>query len=111
MTEEKNIPVVQCTSCNAPGIPPQYVCRKCGHTQFTEAEISGKAKIYTHTTIRIASEAFQDQAPFDLAVVDLDQDIRVTARVEKGEDEEIAVGDDLVFDRLENDVYWFKTVS
>ena len=110
MSEEKNIPVVQCDNCGAVGIPPQYVCRKCGHTAFSATEISGKAKIYTYTTIRIASEAFQDQAPFDLVVADLDQDIRVTGRVEKGENEVIAVGDDLVFDRLENDLYWFKTV-
>jgi uncharacterized OB-fold protein len=109
MAEEKKIPVVQCASCSAVAIPPQYVCRKCGDTHFTETEISGKAKIYTHTTIRIASEAFQSQAPFDLAVVDLDHDIRVTARVERKENEGIAVEDDVIFDRLEDDVYWFKT--
>ena len=111
MAEDKKIPVAQCDSCSAVGIPPQYVCRKCGDTNFTETEISGEADIYTHTTIRVASEAFQDQAPFDLVIVDLANDIRVTARLEKREEEAISVGDKVFFDRLEEDVYWFKTAS
>lgn len=111
MTEEKKIPVVQCASCDAVGIPPQYVCRNCGDTHFKDAWISGKAKIYTHTTIRVAPEAFQDQAPYDLLIVGMEQNLKVTARIEKEEDEEIHVDQDVIFNRVENDVYWFKLAS
>ena len=111
MAKEKSIPVVKCSTCNTVGIPPQYVCGKCGDTHFIEAEISGKTRIYTYTTMRVAPEAFQAQAPYDIAIVDLPHDLRVTARIEKKEDEKIYIGCEVSFERMEENLYWFKIDS
>jgi uncharacterized protein len=111
MSKEQGMPVVECRQCQAVGFPPQYVCRKCGHTDLNETEILGIGKVYTHTTIRVAPEAYRDQAPYDIAIVELKPDLRITARITSEQAGLVRIGDKVEFQRVDDNGYWFKLVN
>lgn len=109
MSIDKKIPLAECTSCNNIAIPPQYVCRKCGGSQTREVLKSLPGTIYTHTTIRIAPEAYKDQAPYDIAIVELAPGLRVTARIMPDSNNRgMEVGQPVVFDHIDEWGYWFS---
>jgi uncharacterized OB-fold protein len=108
MSNEKGMPVVECRQCQAVGFPPQYVCRKCGASEFSEKEIPGIGTVYTHTTIRVAPEAYKDQAPYDIAIVELNPDLRISARIMAEKPGSIRIGDKVAFQRVDDKGYWFK---
>ncbi len=105
------IPVIRCRTCGRIGLPPQYACDECGCGETDPAEIPGRGRVYSHTTIRVAPEAFAGQVPYAVVLVDLESNLRITARVTPGNEELIDVGRELVFDRLDPDTgYWFRVV-
>src|SRR5512140_236979 len=106
------IPVIRCRACGRLVLPPQYACDACGCSEFDSAEIPGRGRVYSHTTIRVAPEAFAGQVPYAVVLVDLESNLRITARVTPGNDELIEVGRELDFDHLDADTgYWFRLVS
>lgn len=112
MPEASKLPLVECSSCNKPGIPPQYVCRHCGNTGMRETQVEGKGTIYTHTTIRIAPEAYREQAPYDIAIVELSPALRVTARISpRASGLPLQVGQSVIFDHADKYGYWFNVVG
>lgn len=111
MSTENKIPVIECKKCKALGFPPLYVCRKCGSTELCETEIEGNGTVYTHTTIRVAPDAYRDQAPYDIAIIELNPELRVTARLTTGESDQIRIGGKVQFDHVDGNGYWFKSAS
>jgi len=111
MNKEKSIPVVQCDQCKALGIPPLYVCRKCGSTTFKETKLPGIGTVYSYTTIRVAPEAYRDQAPYDIAIIELKPDLRVTARLSSDEAGAIRIGEQVEFQKVDENGYWFKRAN
>ena len=61
--------------------------------------------VYTETVVRIAPEAFKDQAPYQVAIVSFDDGTRVTARIEG---ERVAIGDAVVETHSEEGVCFFR---
>jgi hypothetical protein len=111
MKPDKPLPAVRCTRCGLPGIPPQYSCRQCGQSEFDAVELPGRGTVYTHTTIRVAPEAYRDQAPYPIAIVDLTPGLRLTARIIPSPEKTLAIGQELVFERVDANGYWFKAAS
>jgi uncharacterized protein len=112
MPEASKFPLIECTFCNKLGIPPQYVCRHCGNGGMRETYVNGKGTIYTYTTIRIAPEAYRKQAPYDIAIVELSPDLRVTARIlPKNSDTPLQVGQSVVFHHADMYGYWFNVAG
>jgi uncharacterized protein len=111
MRNQQRMPVVECRQCQAVGFPPQYVCRKCGASEFSEKEIPGIGTVYTHTTIRVAPEAYRDQAPYDIAIVELMPDLRISARISSDKAGSVHIGDKVEFHHVDDKGYWFKLVN
>jgi uncharacterized OB-fold protein len=111
MNLEKPIPVLRCSACGALGIPPQYVCRNCENTLFEQTVVSGQAKVYSHTTIRIAPILFRDEVPYQIIIADLAPGMRVTGRLIQDKEYNILIGQNLLFDRLDETGYWFRIVE
>lgn len=44
-------------------------------------KLSGKGKIVTYTIIHVAPEQFEGQAPYPIAVIQLDEGPRITAQI------------------------------
>ncbi len=98
----------QCEKCGKRYVPPIYNCSECGHGQFKEFEFTGKGTIRTYTIIRVPPLGFENQVPYSLAVVRLEEGINVTARI-TGPHEELKIGAPVTYDRGKEGVHYFRT--
>jgi len=108
MLNKDQMMILRCKVCGSFSIPPKYLCTKCGHESPEEYSASGLGRIYTFTTIYVAPELFKNQVPYDIAIFELDEGIRVTGRVEKMYDSPLKIGDSAIFQRKDKFGYWFK---
>lgn len=94
--------------CGNDSIAKKYNCAICGKSEFEEKEVSDNGKVYSYTKIHIAPAEFAHIAPYNVVLVDLDEaDAKVTCRIE----EDVAIGDKVTLDRMEQGAYIYKKVS
>lgn len=113
MAAELAMTIVTCESCGGyKGIPPKYTCPKC-YESLVEKQVSGLGTIYSLTTIHVAPGKFAELAPYPIILVELDEGLRVTARLEnENETGEVspAIGQRVQLSRYDQLVYWFRGV-
>ncbi|MBU1208449.1 MAG: OB-fold domain-containing protein [Proteobacteria bacterium] len=100
--------LLRCQGCGTLHVPPKILCPKCGSESLKEHLASGSGSIFTFTTIWVAPESFKNQVPFDIAIVELEEGIKVTARINKKPEETLQIGKPLKFSRKNNLGYWFE---
>jgi len=64
---------LKCKECGAITVPPKMVCRKCTSPNMDIVELGSKGKIVTFTTVNVASEGRQDEVPYIIVLVELDE--------------------------------------
>ena len=64
---------LKCKQCGSINIPPKMVCAKCESTDMDITQLSGKGKIKTFTTINVAAEGRESEAPYTVVMVELDE--------------------------------------
>jgi uncharacterized OB-fold protein len=62
--------------------------------------LSGRGTLLSFTTIRIPPARFKGQEPYDIAVIDLEEGLRVTARLKVPVRRAATIGDPVVFEGL-----------
>ena len=70
-----------CKSCGETSFPPRADCAECLSGEFEFKEWSGKGTIYTFTRIDAAPTGFENEVPYTVAVVELDEGGRLMAWV------------------------------
>jgi hypothetical protein len=74
--------VQQCASCRRLRFVPTELCPACGSAAATWAPVSGRGRVYTFTVVhRAPTPAYQADAPYALAYVELDEGPRMPARL------------------------------
>ena len=58
--------------CGAVTAPPRMVCRKCASSDLEVITLSGKGKITTFTTAFVAAEGREDELPYTIVLVEMD---------------------------------------
>jgi len=104
--KDKQFRAYQCGGCGAVVAPPQGSCYSCGASDFKWTEVSGKGTLVSFTVIHIAPDEFQNEAPYIIGLVELDEGTRITARLlgwDPNKPEEIEVGTKLILDYEESD--------
>jgi uncharacterized OB-fold protein len=71
----------KCPSCGAFIFPPRDVCPDCAAEAKTVFQLSGKGEVYSWTVVQDAPEGFEEQAPYVLAMIKLDEGPMVTAQL------------------------------
>ncbi len=71
----------KCPACGVPIFPPRDVCPECSAEAKTVLQFSGKGEVYSFTTIQDAPAGFEEQAPYVLALVKLDEGPMITAQI------------------------------
>jgi len=71
----------QCPKCGSYIFPPRDVCPDCTAEAKTLHQFSGKGEVYSYTIVQDAPAGFEDQAPYVLALVKLDEGPMVTAQL------------------------------
>lgn len=63
---------LKCQSCGAITVPPKMVCRQCTSPDIEVMELNGNGKIKSFTTVYVASEGREDEVPYTIVLVELD---------------------------------------
>lgn len=83
-----------CRGCGAPQFYPRTLCARCGGTDLAWRTSRGEGTVYAVTVVhRPPSAAFRADAPYALALVDLDEGFRMMAQVGGTEPDRVAIGD------------------
>jgi uncharacterized OB-fold protein len=71
----------KCVECGMVIAPPSGSCYGCGSSNMTWTDVSGKGKLVSFTVIHIASDQFAEETPYYIAIVELAEGTRVSARL------------------------------
>ena len=71
----------QCSACSKILYPPRLVCPACGGREFADVVLPRTGKILTFTVVRVPPAGFTEQTPLPIALVELDNGVRVMAQI------------------------------
>ena len=71
----------KCPHCGHFIFPPRDVCPACAEEAKTLFQFSGKGIVYSFTTVQDAPAGFEEQAPYVLALIKLDEGPTITAQL------------------------------
>ena len=80
MDETEGIKGYRCPKCNWSDFFETKTCPRC-RSELREVLLSGRGKIATFTVIRYPPEGFENDAPYIVALVDLENGPRVIGRI------------------------------
>ena len=77
----------RCRKCGSLFLPPRPICTKCHSSEIEWVEIKGKGKLAAFTCIAIGppfmiEEGYDRKHPYVCGVVDLEEGVKVVARIE-----------------------------
>jgi uncharacterized OB-fold protein len=81
-----------CPHCEAKIFPPRDICPSCGQEAKTLYAFSGKGEVYSYTTIYEAPAGYDENAPYTVALVKLNEGPLVTAQLTDVGDQPIQIG-------------------
>jgi uncharacterized OB-fold protein len=81
-----------CPHCEAKIFPPRDICPSCGQEAKTLYAFSGKGEVYSYTTIYEAPAGYDENAPYTVALVKLNEGPLVTAQLTDLGDQPIQIG-------------------
>ena len=64
---------LKCQACGTITIPPKMVCRQCASPDMEIVELKGTGKIRTFTTVYVAAEGRENELPYIIVMVALDE--------------------------------------
>lgn len=81
-----------CPHCHAKIFPPRDVCPECGGEAKTSYTFSGKGEVYSFTRMDNAPAGFEQQAPYTVALIKLDEGPIVTAQLTDLGEQDVQIG-------------------
>ncbi len=91
------IPGVICPKCQWSDFFKAQVCPRC-LTELAAASFQGRGRVVTFTVIRYPPIGFEEQAPYVVAIIDLNVGPRVIGRI-NAPPEEVKIGSNVDFSR------------
>jgi len=93
---------VECVKCKSRFLGIRKVCPKCGSRELKEVELSKTGRIYSYTVVRAPPRGRENYGPYILAIVELDDGVKVTAEIVDCTPDEINIGTrvEMVFRRI-----------
>jgi len=85
--EEERLMGSRCKTCGAFFVPPRPLCIRCHGTDMVWVETEGRGKLSAFTCIAVGppfmiAEGYDRKHPYCSGVVELDEGVRVVARIE-----------------------------
>lgn len=82
-----------CPHCEQKIFPPRDICPECGQDARTHFHFSGRGKLYSFTKLIDAPAGHEAQAPYTVALVQLEEGPLVTAQItDLGKEDELEIG-------------------
>ena len=70
-----------CPHCEVKIFPPRDVCPNCSGEAKTPYAFSGKGEVFSYTTIYDAPEGYEENTPYTVALIKLEEGPLVTAQL------------------------------
>lgn len=82
-----------CETCGQYFFPSRSLCPNCRRRgKIKPVQFSGKGKIYSYTTIYSPPSGFEDQVPYTIAIIELDEGARVLGQIVDVDDKKLKIG-------------------
>jgi uncharacterized OB-fold protein len=75
-----------CDGCGKTLYPPRLACPACGGREFSEETLPRDGKVVTYTVIRVPPAGFTEQTPLPIALVELENGVRLMVQIGDVED-------------------------
>ena len=85
----------KCEECGQVFFPPRESCPKCRRKsmgKIKEIKLTGKGEIVTYSIIHVGPEEFEEQVPYPIAVIQLDEGPRITAQIVDCDIQDVKIG-------------------
>ncbi|BBO81170.1 transcriptional regulator [Desulfosarcina ovata subsp. sediminis] len=105
-TKQHKLLIQECNECKTKIFYPRKFCPECWSSDLSWSEASGKGKIFTFSvTLAGVEKKFADDIPYVLALVDLEEGIRMMTNIVECKPEDVKIGMDVevVFDDINQD--------
>jgi uncharacterized OB-fold protein len=73
--------IQKCTSCQRPFFYPRLACPSCASTDVIWITASGRARLHTYLINHRPAPGFEDDAPYAIAVVELEEGPRLMTNI------------------------------
>lgn len=70
-----------CQACQQKAFPPKPICPHCWSNKVAWVDLSPTGELYSATTIHAAPAAFANEVPYRVAIVDLDDGLRIATKL------------------------------
>lgn len=106
-TRQGRLAVQRCRDCGHLRFPPSAVCPKCLSEAHDWHALSGRGVIYSFIIVhRPQHPAFFGDAPYNVAIVELDEGIRLHSNIVETTNEALRIGlpVEVVFEKIDDEV-------
>lgn len=80
----------RCAACDAVQFPPREKCGSCRKNSLEPYRFSGRGRVYAHAEVAQAPSGFT--APYVVAMIELEEGVKVTAQLTDVAADEVEVG-------------------
>lgn len=90
-----NLIGTKCGNCGKVDFPPRSVCPDCGRKSVGKMQtykLGGKGSVVTYTTIYDAPSQFDMQKPYVMAIIEMDEGVRLTSQLIDVKPEDVKIG-------------------
>jgi uncharacterized OB-fold protein len=81
-----------CETCGNKIFPPRDLCPECEALAKTPYTFSGLGEVFSYSTVYHAPEGYDDNIPYTVALVKLDEGPLVTAQLADVEPQDVSIG-------------------
>jgi uncharacterized OB-fold protein len=89
---EGELHVQRCSACGKAVFYPRAVCPHCFSGELSWFRTAGTGTVYAYTVVHRAFGEFAAQVPFTVALVDLDEGVRMLTRIVDSPPDEVRIG-------------------
>jgi enoyl-CoA hydratase/carnithine racemase/uncharacterized OB-fold protein len=95
-TKQHKLLIQECSDCREKIFYPRKYCPECWSSNLGWSEASGKAKVFSHTvTMDMVEPKFMGDLPYVLAMVDLEEGVRMMTRIVDCDPEDVHIDMDV----------------
>jgi uncharacterized protein len=96
----------KCRSCNQYYFYPRDFCPSCFSFDVEWVKVSGRGVIYSFTVCHRGSPGFEGDAPYNIALVELEEGVRMMSNIVECPDADLTIGMpvEVVFDDVTEEV-------
>ena len=84
----------KCLTCGKEFFPKRIVCPNCrSKGKLIDKEMPRKGKIYSYTKVFVPPAGYETQAPYYIAIIELENKVKILSQIADAVDNKIKIGE------------------